>query len=90
MTKKKLRTIQIRNVDPQLHHALRLRAARDDSSVEAVAREILRDAVGGRIDGPGLLTLVDHAFDEGPDVEENELDIPTRGTMRPLPDFHEP
>lgn len=26
----------------------------------------------------------------GPDVEEDELDIPARGTMRPLPNFHEP
>ena len=40
-------TLTIRNVDPELREALRVRAARHGRSMEAELREILKVALGG-------------------------------------------
>jgi plasmid stability protein len=48
----------VRNVDPAIVRALKLRAAREGRSAEAEHREILRDAVGPRSRRRSLKALV--------------------------------
>lgn len=45
-------TLTIRNVDPEIHKRLRVRAAESGRSMEAEIRQILRDAVVTRTENP--------------------------------------
>jgi plasmid stability protein len=51
--------LNIRNLAPEVHARLRLRAARNGRSMEAEARAILEAAVGTEATAPDLLSLPD-------------------------------
>lgn len=76
-------TLTIRNFDDSSKERLRIRAATNGHSMEEEARIILKQAVGG-ISGKGLVELSRHLFNENNGVD---LDLPSRHSDRPLPDF---
>jgi plasmid stability protein len=55
--------LNIRNLDPEVHKALRLRAAKAGRSMEAEAREILTLAVAPRAPKAEVVAEVQAAFD---------------------------
>jgi len=76
-------SMTIRNIDDDLKERLRVRAARQGHSMEAEARRILQQAVGGAT-GPELLKLSRRLFAGAQGVD---LDLPSRADDRAPPDF---
>jgi plasmid stability protein len=78
-------SLTIRNLDPRTKARLRIRAARHDRSMEEEAREILRQAVElGEPSTPNLAEAIHQRFAALGGVE---LEMPTRGPVRPPPNF---
>jgi antitoxin FitA len=77
-------SITIRNLDDGLKRRLRVRAAEHGRSMEEEAREILRQAVGGR-NAPKNLGQAIHARFAA--IGGVELALPARGPMREPPSF---
>jgi plasmid stability protein len=81
-------TLTIRNVDPELHRCLRVRAAEHGHSMEAEVRQILKEVVGAASEveesGASLAEAIRRRFAPYGDVE---LDIPPRELAREPPDF---
>jgi plasmid stability protein len=69
--------ISIRNLDDEVKHRLRMRAARHGRSMEAEIRAILEDAVSEQTTADGLFTTLLDRFGA---IGGVELDLPTRST----------
>jgi|SRR6185369_15008849 plasmid stability protein len=85
-------SITIRNLDDDLKKRLRVRAAEHGRSMEAEAREILRETLGARpiSGGPGSgLDLWNEIRAIVEPLGGIELDIPPRDFGRELPGFGE-
>jgi plasmid stability protein len=77
--------ITIRKLEPETKRRLRIRAARNSRSMEAEAREILREALStGDDDAVGLGTWISRQVWVGAGVE---LDLPPREGLREPPVF---
>ena len=78
-------TLTIRDIDEELEHKLRLRAANRDRSIEDEAREILRSALSN------APAVGEHLVDRIRRIVEPlggfELELPPRGPIREPPDF---
>lgn len=70
-------TITIRNLDEQLKHRLKLRAARHGRSMESEAREILRAAINEPNAPDNLVDALRQRLDELGGVD---LELPPRTT----------
>jgi plasmid stability protein len=86
-----LATLTIRNIEPELHRRLRVRAAENGRSMEAEVRQILRDAIGAKVEPRdteevNLAEAIRRIFAPFGGVE---LEVPPRGPGRPLRDFNE-
>ena len=79
-------TLTIRNVDPELREALRVRAARHGRSMEAEARTILSEAVAGDRDQaePNLAEAIRRRFAPLGGVD---LELPPREFVDEPPAF---
>jgi antitoxin FitA len=78
-------SLTIRNIEPQLKARLRVRAARNDRSMEEEARVILREAVATDSASPkNLAVFIRDLFQPLGGVE---LEIPPREPMREPPKF---
>lgn len=81
-------TLTIRRLDPEVKERLRQRAARHGRSMEAEAREILKQALAARPEtGAELYAAIRRRFAPLGGVE---LDLPPREPGRPPPDFSGP
>lgn len=81
-------TLTIRRLAPEVKDRLRLRAARHGRSVEAEAREILKQALAARPEtGEELYAAIRRRFAPLGGVE---LDLPPRERSRLPPDFSGP
>ena len=81
-------SIVISDVDDDLEHRLRVRAAEHGRSVEAEARDILRLALGGSNGQPAAVTnLGDSIRAIVEPIRGIELDIPPRRPIREPPKF---
>lgn len=81
-------TLTIRRLDPEVKDRLRLRAIRHGRSMEAEAREILKQVLAARPEtGEELYTAIRRRFAPLGGVE---LDLPSRAPGRPPPDFSGP
>lgn len=70
-------SLTIRNVDPEVKHRLRVRAARAGRSMEAEARRILKDALGSEEEGPvNLAEAIRRRF--APYGGVDDLELPPR------------
>lgn len=78
--------LTIRNLDPGLKERLRVRAARHARSMEAEARDILRDALS-ESDGGGERSLYERVRARFAPLGGVELEVPTREAMRAPPRF---
>ncbi|CAN5755222.1 hypothetical protein BH23ACT12_BH23ACT12_12800 [soil metagenome] len=76
--------LSIRNLDPEIKHRLRLRAAAHGRSMEAEVRSILADAVAGKGQGKGFLVSVTETF-SGP--YGLDLALPARSASPRAADF---
>lgn len=77
-------TLSVRNLPADVHRELRLRAARKGRSMEAEARAILSEAVGGEAEGAGLGSRIAGRF-RGAGLE---ADLPElRGWTLEVPDL---
>ena len=76
--------ITVRNLDDKVKHRLRLRAASHGRSMEAEARAIIVEAVGGDEEEPNILQRLHERFAELGGVD---LDIPPRTDMPRVVDF---
>jgi len=86
---RRLATLTIRKVDPDVQRRLRIRAAQNGRSMEAELRQIINDAVGNAPDakketGRALAEVIRRRFAPYGGVE---LDIPPREVGREPPDF---
>jgi plasmid stability protein len=78
-------SLTIRNIEPQLKARLRVRAARNDRSMEEEARMILREAMVADSAPPkNLAAFIRDLFQPLGGVE---LEIPPREPMRDPPKF---
>jgi len=77
-------SITIRNLDEELKRRLRVRAAEHGHSMEAEAREILRQAVSGVVAPKNLGQAIHARFAA---IGGVELELPARGPMREPPSF---
>ena len=78
-------SITIRNLDDDVETRLRMRAARNDRSMEEEVRLILREAVGRKAyPEKGLGTAIHELFKPLGGVE---LELPSREPMREPPKF---
>lgn len=81
-------TLAIRRLDPEVKDRLRQRAARHGRSMEAEAREILKQALAARPEtGTELYTAIRRRFAPLGGIE---LDLPPRERSRLPPDFSGP
>lgn len=81
-------TLTIRRLDPEVKDRLRQRATRHGRSMEAEAREILKQALAARPEtGADLYAAIRRRF--GP-LGGVELDLPPRAPGRMPPDFSGP
>lgn len=81
-------TLTIRRLDPEVKDRLRQRAARHGRSMEAEAREILKQALAARPEtGADLHAAIRRRFAPLGGVE---LDLPARAPGRAPPDFSGP
>lgn len=76
--------ITVRNLDDKVKHRLRVRAASHGRSMEAEARAIIVEAVGGDEEEPNILQRLHERFAELGGVE---LDIPPRSGKPRVVDF---
>ncbi|RZT13184.1 plasmid stability protein [Kribbella sp. VKM Ac-2569] len=76
--------ITVRNLDDKVKHRLRVRAASHGRSMEAEARAIIVEAVGGDEEEPNILQRLHERFAELGGVE---LDIPPRSSKPRVVDF---
>ncbi len=80
-------SITVRNLDEDLKRRLRMRAAKNDRSMEQEVRDILRAALEKEVaPARNLGTAIHKLFKP---FGEIELDIPPREAMRELPRFDE-
>ena len=81
-------SITVRNLDKELEQRLRVRAARNERSIEEEAREILKVALNGDTELPdtpqNLAAAIMSRFQPLGGVE---LELPSRGPMREPPRF---
>ena len=77
-------SITIRNLEDDVKHRLRVRAAEHGRSMEEEARDILRQVVG-QSSAPRNLGQAIHARFAA--LGGADLALPVRTTMRPTPDF---
>ena len=77
-------SITIRNLDDSLKRGLRIRAAENGRSMEAEAREILRQAIGRRAPPENLGETIHRRFAAMGGVD---LDLPPREPMPEPPRF---
>lgn len=77
-------SITIRNLDEQLKRRLRARAAGAGRSMEAEAREILRQAIGDFSPAKDLGQSIHARFAA---IGGADLPLPARGGMREPPEF---
>jgi plasmid stability protein len=78
-------SITVRNLDEDLKRRLRMRAAKNDRSMEQEVRDILRAALEKEVaPARNLGTAIHKLFKP---FGEIELDIPPREAMRELPRF---
>jgi plasmid stability protein len=81
-------SIVISDVDDDLQHRLKVRAAEHGRSIEAEARDILRLALGGNKGQPAAMTnLGDSIRAIVEPIGGIELDIPPRKPIREPPKF---
>ena len=78
-------SITIRNLDESVKRKLRLRAAEHNRSMEDEARDILRTALAQ--EPARVQNLADAIRRRIEPLGGVELELPTRGQMRELPDF---
>lgn len=87
-TRDKTSTLTIRRLAPEVKDRLRQRAARHGRSMEAEAREILKQVLAARPEtGEQLYAAIRRRFAPLGGVE---LDLPPREPSRPPPDFSGP
>ena len=84
-------TLTVRNLDPEVHKRLRVRAAESGRSMEAEIRQILQDAVAAPKPGPeesglNLAEAIRRRFAPFGGVE---LDLPPREMSDAPPKFDE-
>lgn len=78
-------SLTIRNIEPQLKARLRVRAARNDRSMEEEARVILREAVAtDSVPSGNLVAMIARRMAK---VGGVDLEIPPREPMRAPPKF---
>ena len=78
--------LTIRNLDPGLKERLRVRAARHARSMEAEARDILRDALAEG-EGGAERSLYERVRARFAPLGGVELEVPAREAMRAPPRF---
>ena len=80
-------SITVRNLDDEVKHKLRIRAAEHGCSMEAEVREILSEAVNSTPrPRKGLGTRIHERFKA---IGGIDLELPKRGPMREPPTFGE-
>ena len=77
-------SLTIRNLDDDVKHRLRVRAAENGRSMEAEARLILREAVGCKPDSQDLASIIRSYFGPSNGVD---LELPPREPVREPPRF---
>ena len=77
-------SITIRNLDDEVKHRLRVRAAGNGRSMEEEARLILREAVGDDPDPQDLTSIIRSYFGPSSGVD---LELPSREPAREPPRF---
>lgn len=81
-------SITVRNLDKELEHRLRVRAAQNERSIEEEAHEILKTALNGAVEGPDLPeNLAEAIMSRFQPLGGVELELPPRGPMREPPRF---
>lgn len=78
-------TLTVRNLDDDLKARLRVRAAEHGRSMEAEAREILRESLAGGEDG-GLGSWIHERF---AGLGLDEIELPSRGELTRVVHFDE-
>jgi plasmid stability protein len=76
--------ITVRNLDDQVKHRLRVRAARHGRSMEAEARAIIVDAVGEEDQSENFLMALHRRFAE---IGGVDLELPERNSTPRVVDF---
>ena len=80
-------SITIRKLDDQVKLKLRIRAAQHGRSMEEEAREILSEAIKGKLEGETNLYDAMRARLKAAGIRGVELPKPERGPWRKDPDF---
>ena len=80
-------SITIRKLDDQVKLKLRIRAAQHGRSMEEEAREILSEAIKGKLEGETNLYDAMRARLKAAGIRRVELPKPERGPWRKDPDF---
>lgn len=83
----KTETITVRGLEPETKQKLRMRAARHGHSMEQEARDILRRAVNGQVEGEDDLGSAIHRRFAA--LGGVDLNLPPRRPDREPPDFSE-